>query len=114
MMKAVNDYIKAINAKLEKNIHLGLFESIIVLGCILTAIAMFIRVFYGTELTDEAYYVSDALTMMHGNVYYAYNNYSYGTGGVFMMIPFLFLYELFVPNDAGIFLYTRICFILFL
>lgn len=45
--------------------------------------------------------MSDAVTMMHGNLYYAYNNYSYGTGGVFLMIPFLFVYELFAPQFRG-------------
>ena len=113
MTSGVIDSYKQIDEKFIKSIHLSIYESAIALGCFLTAIIMFVRVFYGTELTDEAYYVSDALTMMHGNVYYAYNNYSYGTGGVFLMIPFLFIYELFVPNNAGVLLYTRICFILF-
>lgn len=104
---------KSIDNNTQKIFHLTIYEAVIAVGCILSAIIMIIRVFYGTELTDEAFYVSDALTMMHGNVYYAYNNYSYGTGGVFLMIPLLFIYELFVPNNAGVFLYTRICYMIF-
>lgn len=87
-------------------------EKTLPLLCVLLTAVMVLRMFYGTELTDEAYYVSDALTSMHGNLYYAYNN-AIGTGCGLLMIPFLFLYELFVPSDEGIFLYSRICYMLF-
>ena len=113
MVSKAIDLYKSIDTNTQKIFHLTIYEAVIAVGCILSAIIMIIRVFYGTELTDEAFYVSDALTMMHGNVYYAYNNYSYGTGGVFLMIPLLFIYELFVPNNAGVFLYTRICYMIF-
>ncbi len=92
---------------------MDLKEKVAIILCMVASIAMIIRVFFGTEITDEAYYVSDAITMMHGNVYYSYNNYSYGTGGVFLLIPFIFVYELFVPDLSGVFLYSRLCFILF-
>ena len=104
---------KRIDEKVESVIHLTIYEAMIALGCVFAAIVILIRAFYGTELTDEAFYVSDAVTMMHGNLYYAYNNYSYGTGGVFLMIPFLFMYELIVPNLEGVFLYSRICYLFF-
>ncbi len=81
-------------------------------ACVLAALAMFVRMFYGTELTDEAYYVSDALSAMHGNFYYAYNN-AVGTGCGLLMIPFLFVYELLVPSGEGVFLYSRICYMIF-
>lgn len=113
MVNKTIDLYKSADVRVQKILHFTIYEAIIAAGCIFAATFMVIRVFYGTELTDEAFYVSDALTMMHGNVYYAYNNYSYGTGGVFLMIPFLFIYEIFVPDNAGVFLYTRICYMFF-
>lgn len=112
-MNNATDSYRRIDEKVQKVIRLSIYECLIALGCVFAAIVILIRVFYGTELTDEAFYVSDAVTMMHGNLYYAYNNYSYGTGGVFLMIPFLFIYELIVPDLEGVFLYTRVCYLLF-
>lgn len=113
MVSKIVELYKKMDNKLQKGLHLSVYESTIAIGCILVAVVMFVRVFYGTELTDEAFHVSDALAMMHGNVYYAYNNYSYGTGGGFLMIPFLFVYEIFVPDNAGVILYARICYMIF-
>ena len=113
MVNSVISSCRKIGGKIEKHLHLNIYELLIAAGCAFSAIVMVIRACYGTELTDEAFYISDAVTMMHGNVYYAYNNYSYGTGGVFLMIPFLFIYELFVPALEGCVLYTRICYLLF-
>lgn len=102
-----------IDRKVQQILHIGIYEALILIGCIITAVTMLIRVFYGTEITDEAYYISDAIAMVHGNIPYAYNNYSYGTGSAFLIIPFVFIYELIVPDNEGLFLYTRICFMLF-
>lgn len=113
VVSKATDLYKSADTRIQKILHLTIYETMIAAGCILAAIIMIIRVFYGTEITDEAFYVSDALTMMHGNIYYAYNNYSYGTGGGFLMIPFLFIYEIFVSDNAGVFLYTRICYMVF-
>ena len=113
MIAGIVGKYKIIDEKLQIKVHLSIFECLIVCGCILSAIVMFIRVFYGTELTDEAYYVSDAIAMVHGNIPYAYNNYSYGTGSAFLLIPLVFIYELLVPSNEGIFLFTRICYIFF-
>ncbi len=113
MIETIYKKYKQADKKVQDKIHLSIYEAVIAMGCIFAAVVMLIRVFYGTEITDEAFYVSDAVAMMHGNVYCAYDNYSYGTGGVFLMIPFLFIYQLFVPTLEGVFLYTRICYMIF-
>lgn len=104
---------KRIDIKVQHILHISIYEMLVLTGCILAAIIMLIRVYYGTEITDEAYYISDAIAMIHGNIPYAYNNYSYGTGSAFLIIPFVFIYELIVPDNEGLFLYTRICFMVF-
>lgn len=91
----------------------SLYETILLAACAVIALLMLVRVFYGTELTDEAFYVSNTMAMMRGNVPYVYGSFGFGTGGTFLLIPFLFVYGLFVPDDAGIFLFSRICFMLF-
>ncbi|MBP5157984.1 MAG: hypothetical protein ILP18_08965, partial [Treponema sp.] len=100
------------SGRLSRALRLDVPELASAAVCALAAAAMFVRLLYGTELTDEAYYVSDALTAMHGNFYYAYNN-AVGTGCGLLMIPFLFVYELLVPSGEGIFLYSRICYLAF-
>ena len=94
-------------------LRLSLYETILLAACAVMALLMLVRVFYGTELTDEAFYVSNTMAMMRGNVPYVYGGFGFATGGTFPLIPFLFVYGLFVPDDAGIFLYSRICFMLF-
>ena len=74
-MNNATDSYRRIDEKVQKVIRLSIYECLIALGCVFAAIVILIRVFYGTELTDEAFYVSDAVTMMHGSLYYAYNNY---------------------------------------
>lgn len=83
----------------------------IILCSILLAL-MIIRCFFGIEFTDEAYYVSNALSTMNGNTMYAYN--SYVSSGE-QIIPLLFykIYSLFVTDLEGVFLYSRICFLVF-
>lgn len=83
----------------------------IILCSILLAL-MIIRCFFGIEFTDEAYYVSNALSTMNGNTMYAYN--SYVSSGE-QIIPLLFykIYSLFVTDLEGVFLYSRICYLIF-
>lgn len=88
-------------------------ECILFALCVLFASLMYARVFFGTEISDEAYYISDAIAMIHGNIPYAYNNYSYGTGSAFLIIPQVFLYEVLVPSNQGIVLFTRLSYITF-
>lgn len=57
-----------IDRKVQQILHIGIYEALILIGCIITAVTMLIRVFYGTEITDEAYYISDAIAMVHGNI----------------------------------------------
>ena len=90
-----------------------IYNYIIFSGCMLACFFMLLRCFFGTELTDEAYYISDAIAMVNGNIPFAYNNYSYATGAAFLLIPQIALYELFVPNNEGIVLFSRLSFMIF-
>ncbi len=80
---------------------------------VVTAILMYIRCFYGTELTDEAYYVSEAKEMLNGNIPFAINNSSKALGYTFLLVCVEFIYSLFVPSLEGVFLFTRLCFVTF-
>ena len=113
MVESIRNWYLSKNKKFEDKYKHSIGEIIVISGCIFIFIMMLLRVFYGTEITDEAYYISDAIQIMKGNIPYAYNNYSYGTGSAFLIIPFLFVYSLIVPNNEGVFLYTRICYMLF-
>lgn len=88
-------------------------EILIIFACVVVSLLMFKRAFYGVEITDESYYISDAIQMIKGNLTYVYNNYSYGTGSAFLIIPFVYIYGLFCPRNEGVVLYTRICYLIF-
>lgn len=80
---------------------------------VIVVLISFIRIFFGTELTDEAYYISDAIKIVHGNIPFAYNNVTFGTGFTFLIIPLVFIYELIIPGMEGVFLFTRISYFVF-
>ena len=75
---------------------------LLILGIILSIGLMVYRCFLGTEFTDEAYYVSNAMTMMKGNLPFAFNM-SRQSGMSLVLIPFLWLYQLAVPSLEGVF-----------
>lgn len=102
-----------INCRLKNKIGWELIEIIFLMGCIFSSVLMFVRAFFGTEFTDEAYTVSDALTVIHGNIPFTYNNSMIAVGMAFIPSIFYKIYELFVPDLEGIFLYSRLTFILF-
>jgi len=90
-----------------------LYEIVLDIICLFLMALLVYRAFQGINFTDECYYVSEALTMLHGNLPYAYNNYTYGTGFPFLLIPQIFIYELIIGNNEGIYLFTRISFLVF-
>lgn len=112
-MDVVIDKYKTVDDIVKSKLKYSIYEIVLICGCLFSAILMYIRVFYGTEITDEAFYVSDALGMLHGNIPYVHNNFSYGTGSAFLLIPQLFLYEIFVPNLEGVLLFTRLSYVSF-
>ena len=112
-IETVAEKYRGLNEYIEKKTKHSIYEIVLIFGCVLSAILMYVRCFYGTEITDEAYYVSDALEMIRGNIPYAYNNYSMGTGSAFLLIPIIYVYRMFVPDLAGIFLCTRLCYTTF-
>lgn len=72
----------------------------------------FIRNFYGVEITDEAFYVAETVSVIRGNVPYAYVM-GRTAGFTFIMLPFVKVYSLLVPDLEGLFIYTRISFMVF-
>lgn len=92
------------NEKMQERILLLLLFGLTVL--------MVLRTFYGTEQTDEAYYIAEAKGVLEGNLPYAFNS-SRAVGMVFPMLPFMALYRLLVPDLTGVFLYMRICYVVF-
>ncbi len=89
----------------------SIYTFIVLCGVILTAILMYYRAFFGTELTDCAYYVSEAKEILNGNVPFAYNNSSKAVGFTFLLIAVEAVYGLFVPNLEGVFLFCKLCFV---
>lgn len=98
--------------KIKEKTNWSICDFLILLGCICVGLLMIVRCFYSTEITDEAYYVADAKAMLEGNLPYAYCTYSYGSGSCFLLIPFIALYRIFRPELTGVFLYSRLCFVL--
>lgn len=100
------------NRNRDKRFKFSFVEVVLLcLGIVLTCIVL-VRCFFAIEFTDEAYTVSDALAIMHGNT--AYSHASHNVAGMsFIPIIFYKVYELFVPSMEGIFLFSRIAFNLF-
>ena len=85
--------------------------ALMIAGTVLGFMLMYARAFLGTELTDEAYYVAEVKEILNGNIPYAYNYSSKSVGFTFLLIPPMALYKMLVPDLAGIFLFTRLCFV---
>ena len=71
-----------------------------------------VRNCYGIEITDEAFHISESISVMRGNIPYTYAM-SCTPGFTFIMLPLVKLYSFLVPDLEGIFLFTRIAFMLF-
>lgn len=112
MINAINK-IKSIDCKIKNKTSWSIYELIILFACMCAGAIMLLRCFFGTEITDEAYYVADAKAMLEGNLPYAYCNYSFGTGSAFLLIPLIAIYRIFQPELTGVFLYSRLCYMLF-
>lgn len=83
---------------------------IIVIGWLFSVSLMYFRCFYGTEISDEAYYVAEAKEMLNGNIPYAVNDGSIAVGFTFLIIPIIFVCKLISPNLTGVVLVTRLCY----
>ncbi|MBP5383867.1 MAG: hypothetical protein J6Y57_02720 [Lachnospiraceae bacterium] len=111
MKDKIHFFYSKTKRRIEDKTGFSLCEWILLVVCFMGAMLMFLRCFFGTEFTDEAYYVSDALGMLHGNTLYSFDA-SMPSGANIIPAFFYYLYELFVPSDAGIFLYSRIVYTL--
>ena len=86
--------------------------TILMIGSVILAfILMYVKAFFGTEMSDEAFYVAEAKEMLNGNVPYAYANGTQAVGFTFLLVPVEALYRLFVPDLEGVFLFTRLSFV---
>ena len=64
-----------------------------------------VRNCYGIEITDEAFHISESISVMRGNIPYTYAM-SCTPGFTFIMLPLVKLYSFLVPDLEGIFLFT--------
>ncbi len=71
------------------------------------AILSFVRVFFGTELSDEAYSVAEGWIVAEGGIPFI-TNWSQIPGGVFFTAPFCWLYFKVIGTTSGMFLFLRI------
>lgn len=84
-------------------------EKVFIIICV---ILMIIRCFFGIELTDEAYYIAEARLVAHGAVPFV-NNWTQVPGYTIFYAWLVWLYEYFLPSLTGIFLFTRLTFLVF-
>ena len=110
IMKKTNKWLKdKTNIIWDK--HESIYTIAVLGGVILTSVLMYYRAFLGTELTDCAYYVSEAKEILNGNVPFAYNNSSKAVGFTFLLIAIEAIYGIFVSNLEGVFLFCKLCFV---
>ena len=72
-------------------------------------IAGFIRLFFGIELTDEAYYISSSYRYLQGSIPFV-NAWDITNGSALLTVPALFLIRLANDGTESMFLYSRIAF----
>lgn len=94
------------NKKIEKVLSI-----LALLGFIISSLLMYYRAFFGIELTDGAYYVSEAKEILSGNVSFAYNNSSKAVGFTYILIVLEAFYRIFKPDYEGVFLFCKLCFV---
>lgn len=111
MIKCIAEIYHKVSKKIEEKTGCPIYDVLILLICLSLGLVMIIRCFFGTEITDEAYYVADAKAMLEGNLPYAYCDYSFGSGSCFLLIPFIAIYKIFQPELTGIFLFSRLSFL---
>ena len=87
-------------------------EIIFVIVGLAVAILTVGRCFFGIEITDEAYYVADAYSVVQGNLPFAYNT-SNAAGMSLVTFPFMWMFRLFSTDNGGVFLYMRLCYVIF-
>jgi len=73
------------------------------------AVITVLRSFYTVDITDESFIYAETLLMLKGNIPYALNATDV-SGMCFLILPFAFVYKLFIPSLSGIVLYLRLCF----
>ncbi len=79
-------------------------------GCLV--VISFIRNSFGIELTDEAFYLAEVLSVEKGNVIYAFDN-SNVSGMTLIPLLLLRLFRWFSPDLEGVFLFMRTGFLVF-
>lgn len=88
----------------EKNIVL-----LVVISVFIGIIVIFWRSFYGTEVTDEAFYLSMASQILEGRVPII-NMWFMGSGSAVTYAWLIGIYRIFQPQLDGVFLFSRLMF----
>ena len=111
-MKAAKARVNSIKNYVWSNRE-DIFTKLMISGVVLTFILMYLRAFFGTEMSDEAFYVAEAKEALNGNVPFAYANGTQAIGFTFLLMQVEAFYRLFAPDLEGVFLFTRLCFVTF-
>jgi len=92
--------------------HLNASNVMLALVTLALLAASFHRLFYGVEITDEAYYVAEARLVAQGAIPFV-NNWTQSPGHVLLFFWLVPLFEWLSGGTEGVFLFMRIAFGLF-
>ena len=70
------------------------------------------RILRGIEITDEAFYVAEVISVIRGNVPFAFNNISISGQTLIPLLP-IYIFTLINPSLSGIVLFSRFLFLIF-
>lgn len=77
-----------------------------------SVILAFIRSFYGVETTDEAMYLAESYSLTQGGIPYA-TNWFHSSGYTTIIAPLIKIWETFNGGLDGLFLFTRLMYLVF-
>jgi len=86
-----------------------IIKPLLIFIVIATLILSFIHIFVGVDIADEAFYAAEAMLVNQGATPFV-NNWTQAPGATMIYSFWVKLYQLFVPDMEGIFLYMRFLF----
>jgi len=103
---------KGKNKKMKKYNKDNLIKILCILPAFVMVLLTFNRLYYGTELTDEALYVAMPQAFINGMRPFA-TNWEIHQTSAFFLLPFLYIFQLITGNTEGLFLFSRIVYFVF-
>ena len=92
---------------------LSILSVSVILGwCIYSLCFQTYRIIRGIDITDEAFYTAEVISVIRGNIPYALNNIVI-SGQTFLPLLPVYLFSLLNPSLEGIILFSRILFLVF-